>query len=392
MLRKLKSLGVGIVNVACRSFQLWQDQRVNQNSHRRAICTETVATLQSTNHMNSPLDFPYADLPKLGHTIPVADGVAWLRMPLPFALDHINLWLLDDDDGYTAVDTGFASDAVKGAWEQILGVDTQRQLKRSIVTHGHPDHLGLAWWLEEKYKAPMWMTQGDYTVAHLVNAQVGGYGVPAMLDFFKRHGLDDVRLAALDKRGNSYKTGVPKIPVAYRRIFDRQLIRVGKHDWRVIMGFGHAAEHASLYCDTLNVLIAGDMLLPRISTNVGVNPVNPDDDPLQWFLDAIAAYRDLPTDTLVLPSHGRPFRGIHERVDQLHAHHAERCALLINACSTPKHAAGLIPVLFERDIADAHQVMFAMGEAIAHLNHLMHTRRLRRLQDAADGVIRFETI
>jgi glyoxylase-like metal-dependent hydrolase (beta-lactamase superfamily II) len=345
--------------------------------------------------MNSPLDFPYADLPQLGHTIQVADGVAWIRMPLPFALDHINLWLLDDDDGYTAVDTGFASDAVKGAWDQILGGElagkAAKLLKRSIVTHGHPDHLGLAWWLEEKYQAPMWMTQGDYTVSHLVNAQIAGYGVPAMLDFFKRHGLDDARLAALDKRGNAYKSGVPKIPASYRRMFDKQVISVGKHEWRVMMGFGHAAEHASLYCNTLKVLIAGDMLLPRITTNVGVNPCNPDDDPLRWFLEATAAYRELPADTLVLPSHGRPFRGIHERVDQLHAHHAERCALLINACGTPKHAAELIPVLFERDIADAHQVMFAIGEAIAHLNHLMHAKRLRRIEGSTDDIIRFVT-
>ncbi|MBP6110703.1 MAG: MBL fold metallo-hydrolase, partial [Rhodocyclaceae bacterium] len=236
-------------------------------------------------------------------------------------------------------------------------------------------------------------TQGDYTVAHLINAQVGGYAVPAMLEFFARHGLDSARLAALDKRGNAYKKGVPEIPQSYRRLFDGQIIRVGENDWRVMMGFGHAAEHASLYCESLGVLIAGDMLLPRISTNVGVNPTNPDDDPLQWFLDAIVAYRALPNDTLVLPSHGKPFRGIGARVTQLHDHHAERCSRLIAACATPKHAAELIPILFDRDIADAHQVMFAMGEAIAHLNHLMHTHRLRRLKDSSvNGLIRFVTI
>lgn len=343
--------------------------------------------------MNSPIEYPFADLPNLGHTISVADGVAWLRMPLPLALDHINLWLLDDEDGYAAVDTGFASEQVMAAWDQVLGGDgAARPLKRSIVTHCHPDHLGLAGWLEKKYSAPMWMTQGDYTVANLVNAQVAGFAVPAMLNFFKRHGLDAVRVAALAKRGNAYKRGVPEIPASYRRIFDRQVIRIGNHDWRVIVGYGHSAEHASLYCADLNVLIAGDMLLPKISTNVPVLSANPDDDPLQWFLDGTAAFRDLPGDTLVLPSHGRPFRGIHERVDQLHAHHSERCALLMAACTTSKHAAELIPVLFERDISDPHQVMFAMGEAIAHLNHLMHAKRLHRLHDTADDVIRFVTV
>jgi glyoxylase-like metal-dependent hydrolase (beta-lactamase superfamily II) len=157
-----------------------------------------------------------------------------------------------------------------------------------------------------------------------------------------------------------------------------------------MMGYGHAAEHASLYCEKLAVLIAGDMLLPRISTNVAVQPTNPDDDPLQWFLDATAAYRALPEDTLVLPSHGKPFRGINARVTQLHDHHAERCSRLMEACTTPKHAAELIPVLFDRDIADAHQVMFAIGEAIAHLNHLMHTKRLRRIE--TDNILRFQTL
>ncbi len=344
--------------------------------------------------MNQALSFPFPDLPAIGSTIAVAEGVAWLRMPLPFALDHINLWLLNDDAGdgknFTAVDTGFGSSETMAAWDKIL---SGKILNRSIVTHGHPDHLGLAGWLEEKYSAQMWMTQGDYTVAHLINAQVGGYAVPAMLEFFARHGLDSARLAALDKRGNAYKKGVPEIPQSYRRLFDGQIIRVGENDWRVMMGFGHAAEHASLYCESLGVLIAGDMLLPRISTNVGVNPTNPDDDPLQWFLDAIVAYRALPNDTLVLPSHGKPFRGIGARVTQLHDHHAERCSRLIAACATPKHAAELIPILFDRDIADAHQVMFAMGEAIAHLNHLMHTHRLRRLKDSSvNGLIRFVTI
>ena len=342
--------------------------------------------------MNPALSFPFPDLPATGSTVEVAEGVAWLRMPLPFALDHINLWLLDDASGdrrdFTAVDTGFGSQETMAAWDTIL---SGRNLTRSIVTHGHPDHLGLAGWLEEKYGAQMWMTQGDYAVAHLINAQIGGYAVPAMLEFFARHGLDETRLAALDRRGNAYKKGVPEIPKSYRRLFDGQIIRVGKHDWRVIMGYGHAAEHASLYCETLGVLIAGDMLLPRISTNVGVNPTNPDDDPLQWFLDAISAYCALPDDTLVLPSHGKPFRGIQARVRQLHDHHDERCSRLMSACATAKHAAELIPVLFDRDIADAHQVMFAMGEAIAHLNHLMHTKRLRRIDDVADKVIRFVT-
>ena len=235
----------------------------------------------------------------------------------------------------------------------------------------------------------MWMTQGDFTVAHLVVNQVGGYGVEPMVDFFRRHGLDTARVVALRQRGNAFKRGVPAIPLSYRRIFDDQSLLIGAHHWRVMVGYGHAAEHASLYSAEPGVLISGDMLLPRISTNVAASAVNPDDDPLQLFLDSTAAFRVLPADTLVLPSHGRPFRGLHARVDQLHVHHAGRCALLVDACRTPQHAAALIPLLFERDIADAHQLMFAMGEAIAHLNHLHHTGRLVRCEE--NGIIHFTT-
>ncbi len=320
----------------------------------------------------------------------MADGVGWLRMPLPFALDHINLWLLDDVDdagaALTAVDTGFASDETRACWKSALA---GRRLRRSIATHGHPDHLGLAAWLEAEFKAPLWMTQGDFTIANLIVAQIGSYGLPAMVDFFRRHGLDDIRLDALKQRGNAFKRGVPSIPLTYRRLLDGQRVAIGAHQWRVIVGYGHTAEHASLYCAELGVLIAGDMLLPRISTNVAVHAVNPDDDPLRLFLEATDAFRALPGDTLVLPSHGRPFRGLHTRVDQLHAHHAERCALLIDACRESKHAAELIPVLFDRDIADPHQVMFAMGEAIAHLNHMHHAGRLARTEN--DGLIHFVT-
>lgn len=336
--------------------------------------------------MTSAIDYPFADLPASGEAKRIAAGVEWLRMALPFALDHINLWLLADGDGFTAVDTGYALDDTRTAWKSALA---GRRLTRSIVTHCHPDHLGNAAWLEDEYGAPLSITQGEYLAGQMISGQVAGYGIPMMLDFFKSHGLDQGRIDALAGRGNAYKKGVPDIPATFHRLLDGQELRIGDHFWRVIVGYGHAPEHASLYCADLGILISGDMLLPRISTNVPVLAANPLDNPLQWFLDSIEAYRVLPTDTLVLPSHGKPFRGLHARVDQLQAHHVARCDQLLAACATPQSATELIPVLFEREIPDPHQTMFAMGEAIAHLNLLEHRGELQRIQSDKDDVIRF---
>lgn len=335
--------------------------------------------------MNASIAYTHETAPAPGVPIPVAAGVDWLCMPLPFALDHINLWLLADDDAYTAVDTGYANAAVRAAWSTLLA---DHPLQRIIVTHFHPDHLGLAAWLSEETGAPLWMSQGEYLTGKMIHAGLAPYSVAAMVDFFRRHGLDAERAMALEQRGNAYRHGVPAIPERYRQLYAGELLRIGRHEWRTLVGHGHAPEHMSLYCEALGVLISGDMLLPRISTNIAVQTVDPDGDPLRLFLASLAALRVLPADTLVLPSHGRPFRGLHTRVTQLEAHHAERCEAVLVACAQhPYSAAELIPLLFGRDFSDPHQTMFAMGEAIAHLNFLFHAEKLGRVD--RDGFIRF---
>lgn len=347
--------------------------------------------------LNAPIAYPHETPPAPGVAVPVAPGVEWLCMPLPFALNHINLWLLADGEGFAAVDTGIALDPVKEAWKSALAGPRSgspgrqgpgRRLTRSIVTHCHPDHLGLAAWLEQETGAPLWIAQGEYLAAHMMAEQIAGYAIPYMVEFFRQHGLDQARIDALVERGNGYKRGVPRIPLTYRRLFDNEVLRIGDHDWRTIVGHGHAPEHMSLYCAELGVLISGDMLLPRISTNISVMASTPRGNPLGLFLESIAGLRALPDDTLVLPSHGRPFRGLHARVDQLHAHHAERCEVLLKACAEgPRSAAELIGVLFGRELPDAHQTMFAMGEAIAHLNYLEHAGKLRRAESG--GLTRY---
>ncbi len=338
------------------------------------------------------LSYPFEQLPETGATIEVLPGLRWVRMPLPFALDHINLWLLRDGISvsgralWTAVDTGVATDDIKSCWRRLL---PEHPLKRQIVTHCHPDHLGLSAWLEQESGAPLAITLGEYTTAQMIHAQIGNFGIAAMLEMFRSHGLDEARLEALARRGNVYKRVVPEIPATYRRLFPNEDIAIGAHAWRVIVGYGHSPEHAALYCEELRVLISGDMLLPRISTNMSVIAPNPDGNPLGLFLDAIAGFKALPADTLVLPSHGRPFRGLHARIAELELHHRERCADLLAACATPKSAAELIPVLFPREITDAHQTMFAMGEAMAHLNYLEQAGALTRSIDS--GCTRFIT-
>jgi glyoxylase-like metal-dependent hydrolase (beta-lactamase superfamily II) len=336
-----------------------------------------------------PISYPFETPPDTGTTLEVSAGIHWLRMPLPFALDHINLWLLEDGETFTAVDTGIAMDAVKQAWKSALA---GRHLSRQIVTHFHPDHLGLAGWLEAETGAPLWMTQGEYLTASAIAAGLAPFDIPSMVALFRRHGLDAERCAALEARGNAYRRGVPVIPATFQPIFDDNILRIGAHDWRVLIGHGHAPEHASLYCAELQVLIAGDMLLPRISTNVSAYAAAPGLDTLKLYLDSIERLTDLPEDTLVLPSHGRPFRGIHERVAELHAHHAARCADLLAACTDgPRCAGDLLAVLFGRPIDDPHQTLFAMGEAIAHLNYLEHQSRLERSSENGTILYRLKT-
>jgi glyoxylase-like metal-dependent hydrolase (beta-lactamase superfamily II) len=336
--------------------------------------------------MPTPLEYPFDERPETAGWTTVAPGVHWVRMPLPFALDHINLWLLDDGEAVTIVDTGFGLPPIQDTWVRLLD-RLERPVSRIMVTHCHPDHLGLADWLSERTGAPVHMSLGEFLTGHALWAQLPGYCVPDMLSQFRRHGLDTERLEALGARGNAYRKGVPSLPSRFERLVDGSTLEIGGHTWEVIVGTGHSPEHAALYCAALEVLISGDMLLPTISTNVSVFAATPHDDALGRFLDSIRRFKRLPDRTLVLPSHGRPFRGIHARVDQLHEHHRERCDALLAACASPRSAGDLLETLFPRTL-DTHQVMFAMGEAIAHLNHLVRGRELREVSEGGD-LVRF---
>jgi len=348
------------------------------------------------NALEQELNYPFGDtLPEQGGTIEVAPDIRWVRMALPFALDHINLWLLrdriDGRDGWTAVDCCITRDESKAQWESIFATQLDGlPILRVIVTHMHPDHMGLAWWLCERWDAPMWISATDYNAARVASQSTTGFGGEAAAAFFASHGLTDPE--ALDKvraRTGYYSGMVPSIPPRFRRMMDGDVIAIGGREWNCIAGYGHAPEHISLNCAELRVVISGDMLLPRISTNVSVYDIEPESNPLRLFLDSIDRFLALPADTLVLPSHGKPFRGAHERVRQLHDHHRDRLAEVIDACAAgPKSAADMLPVLFKRKL-DLHQTTFAMGESVAHLHALWHEGKLARLR-GDDGVWRFQ--
>ncbi len=347
------------------------------------------------NLLEQRLQYPFGDtLPAQGETLEVAAGVRWIRMTLPFQLDHINLWLLRDQidgrAGWTVVDCCISRDESKDQWERIFATQLQGlPILRVIVTHMHPDHIGLADWLCERWNAPLWISATDFNAARIGSQSTIGFGGAAAADFFASHGLTDADyLEKIRGRSSYYPTLVPDVPKRFKRMQDGDRIRIGGHDWRCISGFGHAPEHIALYAEDLHVLIGGDMMLPRISTNVSVYDVEPESNPLKAFLDSIDKFGDLPEDTLTLPSHGKPFRGLHERIKQLHDHHRDHLAGVVEACTVaPQTAADLLPVLFKRKL-DLHQITFAMGESVAHLHKLWFEGKLKR-ERGGDGVWRF---
>lgn len=344
------------------------------------------------------LDFPYgndrADTPAPGTTIEVAPGVHWLRMPLPFALDHINLWLLEEAGGWTIVDTGMNLPETQDHWRNLFsGVMQQRPVNRLVVTHFHPDHMGLAGWLTEECGTELWTTRTEWLMARMLCLDVEGAAHATNLEFLKSHGLAERWLAEMRGWGNSYSKRVRMPPAHFNRLCDGDELEMGGRVWRIIVGTGHAPEHACLYCPELEVLISGDQILPKISPNIAVWGSEPDADPLADYLGSLDRFRRLPVATLVLPSHNYPFTGLHTRLDQLAHHHEERLDRLLGAfgdlggTDAALTAADLIPVLFRREL-DVHQMSFAMGESVAHLAYLSGTGRLVR-ETGADGLERY---
>ena len=356
-----------------------------------------------TEAADKPVSYPWGDiLPEIGGSVELLPGVRWLRMRLPFVLDHINLWLLRDEldgrAGWTVVDCGLDSPETRAAWQQVFDGELEGlPVLRVVVTHMHPDHIGLAHWLCERWSTPehpclLWISGTDWNAARVACHAPVGWGGASAVAFFERHGLRDPEaLEAVRGRRGAYAKLVPEVPHVFHRLMDGMVLTIGGRPWHCIAGYGHAPEHIALYCPSLELLISGDMVLPRISTNVSVYDIEPESDPLRLFMQSLSRMRELPGDPLVLPSHGKPFRGLHGRIDALLQHHEERFEATLGACrEAPCSAADLLGLLFNRPL-DAHQKTFAMGESLAHL-HALRARGLLVSEDGADGVRRFRAV
>ena len=318
----------------------------------------------------------------------MSEGVFGLRLALPFALDHVNVWLLRDGPGWTLIDTGLGDRATVEVWSGILarGLDG-RPITRLIVTHFHPDHMGLAGWLCQQTGADLWTTRTEWLTARALAHDGSEDFVDVSRRFDLRAGLPEAQIAERAARGNVYRKRVMAPPAAHIRVRDGDDLTIDGETWRVMIGRGHAPEMICLYSARRGILIAADQVLQKISPNVSVWPGEPEADPLADFLDSLEGFRVLSANTLVLPSHGQAFLGLHARIDQLIAHHRLRLDRAMETAGWGKTAAEIMPSLFEREL-DFHQLGFALGEAVAHLNFLVGSKQLsRRLDD--DGRYRY---
>ena len=351
------------------------------------------------------LNYPFEAPPETGQSIEVAPGVMWMRMPMGGKLDHVNVWAIKDDatvgvgDGWAVVDSGLYTEETVGAWRAQFALATakntgQSRLTRVLITHMHPDHVGMAGWLTDRFGCRLWMTQLEYLNCRVLMADTGREAPPDALQFYQRAGWSPEAIAVYRTRFGNFGKRIYALPQSYRRVVDGDSIQIGNHHWQVVVGTGHSPEHACYYCPDLNVLISGDQVLPRISSNVSVHATEPDSNPMLDWLNSIEKIKkSVPDSVLVLPSHHDCFRGLHARLDYLAASQLRTIDRLRRSLREPKRAVDVFASLFGRaiDQSDGGLLHLATGESLACLNYLWHRGEITRDVNT-DGVAWYHLI
>jgi glyoxylase-like metal-dependent hydrolase (beta-lactamase superfamily II) len=339
------------------------------------------------------LTHPFAAAPAPGGIQEVAPGILWLRLPLPFRLNHVNVYLIEDGDGYALLDTGIDDEPTRAIWTALLaGLLAERPLTRIIVTHHHPDHVGSADWLARHCGLRLEMSEAEYLSSLVLHLDPSALEADPYRRFYVANGLDPATADLVVTQGHRYLRMLSGLPATFRRIVAGEKLIIGGRAFDVLTGGGHAPEQIMLHCVDEKVFLSADQVLARISPNVSVFPRDPEGDPLGIYLRSLRELTaTIPEDVLVLPGHDLPFFGLHERIEAMRRHHEERCGEITGACrEAPLSGAELVPILFRREL-DPHQTGFAFAEAMAHVNYMRRRGRLS-LIPGPDGIGRFRSV
>lgn len=348
-------------------------------------------TAEGESYPSRRLQFVDVAPPQPGICVEIAEGVLWSRIPLPIDLNHINVWLLDCGDGCVVVDTGMAAEIGKSAWQRIASqVFVDKPLRAVFVTHIHPDHIGLAGWLQQQYSAPVWMSARTLDMAKQLLSGANLSNADEAEAFLRANGVEDVSALKPMFSPTRFARMASGLPEVERLVADCDVLELGSSSWTALETNGHAEGHLCLSNTAQRLLISGDQVLPTISSNISYRWRSADPNPLHSFLSSLQRLRTLAQDTLVLPSHGIPFRGLAQRVDDLTQHHEEQLEKIVTACQEPRAAFDLLRFMFRRELSGMH-LFLGLGEALAHLEYLFNAGRLDRRQHA-DGVTRYERL
>ncbi|MBT1076486.1 MBL fold metallo-hydrolase [Geobacter grbiciae] len=335
------------------------------------------------------MTFPYSPPHSDGELVEIGPDVRWLRMPMPYALDHVNIYLVRVAGGWLIVDTGLDSPEARGIWEEVFsGPLAGEKVVGVYCTHYHVDHLGLAGYLTERWRVPLFMTYEEYYTLR------GWPDLPQEVpwqhaEFFQRAGFPQELLPQTLVMFD-FAREISPMPLSFVRLQDRSHLPLDE-EWQVIVGRGHSPEHALLLSKARKILISGDQLLPSISTNVSVSVMNPEDDPLSHWLASLDRLATIPDDVLVLPGHGLPFRGARKRVAELRGHHRRRFQVIVDACAGSELSAyELVKVLYPFALGD-FDLQLALGECLSHVRYLACRGRLEARLDG-EGINRYRSV